>query len=384
MAPTGHIRGRERLHRRRNTGGRHPGGWLVLVALAVSGGLLVPSAASTAVAATPKNTGEPMISGRAEQGRTLSSSRGSWTGTSPISYAYRWVRCGADGGRPDGSDCTAISSATSSTYRLAGADVGFRMRVRVTATNGDGSATVASNPTATVVGPPVLASPPTFRGTFLTGSVVTADPGTWTGRQPIRFSFRWHRCPTTQGGGCVNVGGTGSTYRLASTDAGYRLKFDVTATNAVGSTTVSSGESPVVGQPLPTGAVRLPSGEVSIPASSIPASSRLVAAEVRFSPSTITSRRQTIVVRIRAKDTRGYVVRDAFVFIRSTPKVTTGGDRRLTTTDGWLTYELVPEVDFPTKTKTAVQFFVKVYRGGDPSLGGVYGSRLVQVPVRLR
>jgi hypothetical protein len=31
-----------------------------------------------------------------------------------------------------------------------------------------------------------------------------------------------------------------------------------------------------------------------------------------------------------------------------------------------------------------VQFFVKAYRSGDPSLGGVYGSRLVQVPVRLK
>ncbi len=383
MAPTGPTRGRARLHRRLHTGLR-AGGWLVAIAVAISGGLLVPSAASTAQAVVPKNTGEPVISGRAEQGRRLSASRGSWTGTSPLSYLYRWVRCGADGGRPDGSDCTSISGATNSTYRLTGADVGFRMRVRVTATNPEGSQTVASNATAVVVGPPVLVSPPVFRGTFLTGSVVTADPGTWTGRQPITFTFRWHRCPTTQGGGCVSIGGTGSTYRLTSADAGYRLKFDVTARNANGSTTVSSGESPVVGQPLPEGAVRLPTGEVSIPATSIPANQRLVAAEVRFSPSVITSRKRTITVRIRARDTRGYVVRDAFVFIRSTPKVTTGGDRRLTATDGWLTYELVPEVDFPTRARTAVQFFVKVYRNGDPPLGGVYGSRLVQVPVRLR
>jgi hypothetical protein len=26
-----------------------------------------------------------------------------------------------------------------------------------------------------------------------------------------------------------------------------------------------------------------------------------------------------------------------------------------------------------------VQFYVKAYRAGDPTLGGVYGSRLVQV-----
>ena len=36
--------------------------------------------------APPTNTAEPTISGRAEQGRTLSASRGNWSGTGPISY----------------------------------------------------------------------------------------------------------------------------------------------------------------------------------------------------------------------------------------------------------------------------------------------------------
>jgi hypothetical protein len=219
-------------------------------------------------------------------------------------------------------------------------------------------------------------------GTFLTGSTVTASPGTWTGRQPITFSYRWLRCPTTQGGTCVDAG-TGRTYRLTSADVARRLKVEVTARNAISSTTALSGESPIVSEPLPAGAVRLPTGEVSIPASSVPANQRLVAAEVRFTPTVVTSRRQTITVRIRVRDTRSYVVRDAFVFIRSTPRVTIGGDRRLTATDGWLSYELVPLPSFPTKARTAVQFFVKAYRSGDPPLGGVYGSRLVQVPVRL-
>lgn len=362
----------------------HPGAWLVLVALAAAVvGLLLPAGASTAEAAAPKNTAEPAISGRAEQGRTLSTTRGTWSGTDPITYAHRWVRCGSSGGQPDGSDCITISGATASKYVLTSADVGFRLRARVTATNADGSATVASNPTATVVGPPVLTSPPSFGGTFLTGSVVTANPGTWIGRQPITFSYKWRRCPTTQGGSCVTVGGSGRTYRLTSADVAHRLKFEVTARNAVGTNTVPSGESPVVSEPLPAGAVRLPSGEVSIPAASVPGSHRLVVAEVRFSPSLVANRRQTITVRIRVRDTRSYVVRDAFVFVRSTPRVTTGGDRSLTAADGWITYELVPLVTFPTRARTAVQFFVKAYRGGDPALGGVYGSRLVQVPVRL-
>ena len=346
------------------------------------GALILPSAGSTAEAAVPRNTAEPRISGRAEQGRTLSATRGTWTGGS-LTYAFRWVRCGVGGGLPDGSDCVSISGATGSTYVLTSADVGFRMRVRVTATNPDGSRTAASNPTATVVGPPVLVSSPNVRGVVLVGSVVTAEPGTWTGRQPITFAYRWLRC-NSAGGDCLEIAGaTGRTYRVTSADVGRKLRFNVTARNAIASVTVISGESTTGAEPLPAGAVKLPSGEYSIPATSVASNQRLVVSDVKFSPNPVRNRRQTIVVRIRVKDSRAFVVRDAFVFIRSTPKVTTGGDRSLTAADGWITYELAPTSSFPTKAKTAVQFFVKAYRSGDPSLGGVYGSRLVQVPVRL-
>jgi len=101
---------------------------------------------------------------------------------------------------------------------------------------------------------------------------------------------------------------------------------------------------------------------------------------VLFAPDPVTSRNAVITVRVRAKDTRGFVVRDALVFVRSTPRVTTGGDRQLTTTDGWATYQLAPNGNFPKPRKGFhVQFFVKAYRSGDPGLGGIAGYRLVQV-----
>ena len=151
MGPTVDLNGRRR-HRRSSA---PLAAALILGLAATVAALALPSAGSSAATAVPQNTGEPRISGAAEQGRRLSASRGTWTGGS-LSYAFRWVRCGAGGGLPDGSDCVAISGATGSTYVLTAADVGFRMRVRVTATNPDGSRTVASNPTGAVVGPPVL------------------------------------------------------------------------------------------------------------------------------------------------------------------------------------------------------------------------------------
>ena len=323
----------------------------VVLALALTA-LAVPLGEGVAAQASPPtNTGEPAISGRAEQGVRLNASTGTWTGTKPISYAYQWVRCGVDGGQPDGGNCAIVSGATDNRYRLVSADVGFRMRVRVTATNAEGSRTAASNPTAVVGGPPVNTSTPTVRGTMTVGSVVTADPGSWTGVQPISYSYRWLRC-NTQGGSCVSIAGaTGQTYRLTSADVNRKIRFNVTARNSRGSTTVISGESPIVTEPLPGGAIKLPSGETSIPATSVPSNQRLIVSVVQFSPSPVTSQSQPITVRVRVKDTRGFVIRDALVFVRSTPRVTSGGDRQATTVDGWVTYQLVPERQLPEAPK---------------------------------
>jgi hypothetical protein len=354
---------------------------LVLAAVA----FVLPAAGGAAAEATaPKNTGEPTITGQAEEGRDLSASTGSWSGTTPLSFAYHWVRCGADGGLPDGSNCVFIggSRATKAVYRVVRADVGFRMRVRVTATNSAGSDTAASNATQTVVGPPVNTSAPTVQGTLVDGSVVTANAGTWAGRQPIQFSYRWIRC-NAAGGACVNIGGaTGRTYQLRSADVGHKMRFYVTARNAIASRTALSSESAVVTEPLPTGAVKLPTGAISVPVTSIPRDQRLLVAQVSFTPGFVRSRKNPISVHVKVQDTRGYVVRDALVFVRSTPRVTTGATQP-TALDGTVTFQLVPLASFPAK-RSAVQFFVKAYRTGDPVLGGVAGYRLVQVLIDTR
>ena len=90
--------------------GSHKKAWapVAVLALALAALTLTSAAGVAAPTARPSNTSEPDISGRAEQGRTLSASRGRWTGTGSLSYAFRWVRCGANGGRPDGSDCGFI------------------------------------------------------------------------------------------------------------------------------------------------------------------------------------------------------------------------------------------------------------------------------------
>ena len=97
--------------------------------------------------APPTNTTPPTISGTAKQGQTLTASNGSWT-NSPTSFSYQWQRCDSAG-----ANCAPISSATASTYALTSNEVGFTVRVAVTASNAGGSSSPASSSQTAVVLP---------------------------------------------------------------------------------------------------------------------------------------------------------------------------------------------------------------------------------------
>jgi hypothetical protein len=98
----------------------------------------------TTSSAAPKNTSPPTISGTAKVGQTLTADPGSWSGN-PTGFTYAWQRCNADV-----VICTPIAGATAKTYGVTSADLGFRLRVRVTAQNAKGSGTAFSALTAIV------------------------------------------------------------------------------------------------------------------------------------------------------------------------------------------------------------------------------------------
>jgi hypothetical protein len=66
-----------------------------------------------------------------------------------MTFAYSWSRCNSLGG-----SCAPIAGATASSYVLVAADVGSKIRANVTATNGAGTATAGSAPTAVILNPP--------------------------------------------------------------------------------------------------------------------------------------------------------------------------------------------------------------------------------------
>ena len=106
--------------------------------------LTIPGSPSPPGDKPPTKTGAPRITGAAQQGSTLTASPGTWAGTTPMTFAFRWMRC--DGTRA----CTWIAGATASTYRVSARDVGKTVRAVVTAKNGKGSASAMSAASPTV------------------------------------------------------------------------------------------------------------------------------------------------------------------------------------------------------------------------------------------
>ena len=98
---------------------------------------------------TPVNdpaTGKPTISGTRQVGQALTLSTADIADVDglPDSFAYQWLRVDSDGA----SNPVAIPGATASTYTVTAADVGKRIRVRVSFTDRGGySEEVTSDPT---------------------------------------------------------------------------------------------------------------------------------------------------------------------------------------------------------------------------------------------
>jgi hypothetical protein len=213
-------------------------GFIVSAALSV---LVVVAAASARPTAPPANVEPPTITGTAVVGEVLTARTGTWD-NAPTTFGFRWLRC-----NQSGFSCSLLA-ADGQTYRLAQADLGHRMRVRVTAQNVDGSATARSEPSDIVASsaPPLNnTARPTISGDARVGEELTATEGTWTGN-PTSFSFQWQRCDI-DAISCADVtGATGRTYGVRLADLGFRLRVQVVAQRGNRSGTAFSNPTAVV------------------------------------------------------------------------------------------------------------------------------------------
>jgi hypothetical protein len=169
--------------------------------------LAVAGLSNAASNAAPVNTGEPKISGTAQEGQTLTATSGTWTSSTTPSYAYQWRRCDAQG-----AGCSNIGGADTSSYLVKKADIGDTLRVRVTAKNADGS--TQSNSTETAVVKAKSPVPPV---------VVNGCPTTGTG--PIDVS------QITAPARLMIDGQVASPSPITRTVSDLQLRFHVSACN---------------------------------------------------------------------------------------------------------------------------------------------------------
>ena len=335
--------------------------------------LLLTGTVLVALATAPGNTGPPQVSGPAVRGQTLRTTNGSWSGTRPFSWRYRWLRCDTGG-------CTTISNATRPSYVLRFADIGRTVRSRVLVSNAEGSASADSNSTAVVqpastAGPPANTSPPTISGVPQQNQTLSATTGTWTGAKPQTFTYRWRVCDAV-GGNCFDIANaTASTHVPTADDIGHTLRVRITARNSLGARSATS---------TPTGVVQkaaVPSGQtVSINDVSLP--NRLVIDRLQFIPLVIRSR-APFTARFHVSDSQGHPVQGALVFVVGIPfGNTTTPPEQLTGADGWVTFTIRPTFRLPLVPHGNQPFFVRARKPGERLIAGVSTRRLVNLSVR--
>ena len=340
--------------------------FLGLAALGLAAVAAFSAAAPARSTAAPRNTGQPSIRGNFTVGHTVTINNGTWAG-SPTSFQYQWLRCD----NPGKTNCGPIPGATHQSYRLTSGDAGHTITANVTACNRDGCSTAQTDAYGPVKSnaKPVNTAAPTISGTPVVGATLTAVEGTWA-NVPTSFGYQWLRCDVS-GNACGAIAAaTAKAYAVSSDDFGNTLRVTVTARNAQGSVSATSGPSAVVGKST--------QGGVSVSVNAVRLPDRLVISGVQSSPARI--HHAPFTVRFRVSDTAGRVIDGALVYVvglpynwvATAPEVATGPD-------GWATVTLRPSSAMPRRG--ALVMFVRARKPGDDVLAGVSTRRLVQVSI---
>ena len=184
--------------------------------------------------ARPDNTpasGEPVISGTAQVGETLTADTADvedGNGLDRVQFRFQWVS-------HDGSADTDIANATDSTYTVVADEAGKTIKVRVAFTDRGGYAeSLTSAATATVAAAPnsPATGAPAATGTAEVGETLTADTSgiaDTNGLTNVSYNYQW-----VANDGNVDTDITDamdSTYTLVSANEGKTIKVRVSFTD---------------------------------------------------------------------------------------------------------------------------------------------------------
>lgn len=188
-------------------------------------------------------TGLPLITGTAAEDQTLTADVSALADIDGLrTFSYQWLRNGV-----------SISGATASTYTTSEPDVGSRISLQISYTDGHGTLeTVTSSPTDAIqnindlpIGLPVLS------GVFQEDQTLTANVGGISDIEGLgAFSYQWLR------DGSAVSGATSANYSTTDADAGTRISVRVSFVDGLGTTeTLISLQSPTIAaiNDIPTG-----------------------------------------------------------------------------------------------------------------------------------
>jgi Subtilase family/Domain of unknown function DUF11/Fibronectin type III domain/WD40-like Beta Propeller Repeat len=220
-----------------------------LLVPSTGGGMLGPGWKSGPVPEPHSTPVSPVLGGVNAVGQTLSVDSGKWAPAAGESFGFAWSRCDSSG-----LSCAPVAGATDSTHLEGSADLGSRLEVTVTVSNGNGSAGWSAMSGVVPAAAPVAQTLPVISGAATVGNTLTlSSAGGWNGSPT--FSYRWRRCDST-GGTCSDIpGATQTSYTLVSADVGSMIRVAVFGTNAGGSNVSTSSASELVTGPpgAPTG-----------------------------------------------------------------------------------------------------------------------------------
>jgi PKD repeat protein len=145
----------------------------------------------------------------------------------------------------DGTTALETTSATISyTYSNAGT---FTAALTVRDNHGASSTPAALEiNVASALSLPENVGLPEVQGIPRVGNTLSATTGTWTGSEPLEFTYQWLRC-AADGYPCIPItGATAATYTLGAADFGSSIRVAVTAVNAAGAALATSAATPRV------------------------------------------------------------------------------------------------------------------------------------------
>mgnify|MGYP000001589511 CR=1 FL=1 len=158
-------------------------------------------------------TAPPVILGTAKVGTILTSDPGTWSPAPDFSYQWFKYKTSSD---------TAVQVATTPTYLVTPADLGYSFTLKVSGTKtGYVTGESVSSAKKIVAGSLVKTPTPKITGLLKVGITIKAIPGTWdTGTS---FTYQWLR------DGVSIAKATSASYKLTTKDKAHKISVRVTS-----------------------------------------------------------------------------------------------------------------------------------------------------------